>query len=55
MNWRAQQSLRLQTIADYWVRQVPDRGLARRCAWDQAEREGLQFDRKAINAALRRA
>jgi len=55
MNWRAQQSLRLQTIAEHWVRQVPDRELARRCAWDQAEREGLQFDRKEVNAAIRRA
>jgi hypothetical protein len=55
MHWRAQQNCRLQTIAEYWVRQVPDRGLAGQCAWDQAEREGLQFDRKEINAALRRA
>ncbi len=55
MNRRAQQSCRLQAIAEYWVRQVPDRELARKCAWDQAEREGLQFDRKQINAAIRRA
>ena len=55
MNWRAQQNLRLQKLAEYWVRQVPDRELVRKCVWDQAEREGLQFDRKEINAALRRA
>ena len=55
MNQRALNNMRLQTVADYWVRQVPDRDMARKCAWDQAEREGLQFDRKEINAAIRRA
>jgi hypothetical protein len=55
VNQRAQHNLRLQKIAEYWVRQVPDRELVRKCAWDQAEREGLQFDRKEVNAALRRA
>ena len=55
MNQRAQHNLRLQKIAEYWVRQVPDRELVRKCAWDQAEREGPQFDRKEVNAALRRA
>ena len=46
--------MRLQKIAEYWVRSVLDPELARKCAWDEAEREGLRFDRKAINAALRR-
>jgi hypothetical protein len=55
MNQRALDSMRLQTVADYWVRATPDRDLARKCAWDQAEREGLQFDRKEVNAAIRRA
>lgn len=55
MNQQTQANLRFQKIAEYWVRQVPDPELARKCAWDEAEREGLRFDRKEINAALRRA
>jgi hypothetical protein len=55
MNQRALNSMRLQTVANYWVRATPDRELARKCAWDQAEKEGLQFERKEINAAIRRA
>ena len=47
--------MRLQRIADYWVRSVPDRELARKCIWDEAGRAGLPFDRKQINEALRRA
>ena len=55
MNQRAQENLRLHKIAEYWVRQVPDYELARKCAWEEAETEGLRFDRKEINAVLRRA
>lgn len=56
MNDRARETMRLQTIARYWVRAgLLDFELARKCAWDEAEREGLRFDRKEMNAALRRA
>jgi hypothetical protein len=52
----ASEAMRLQTIADYWVRATfGDYTMARGCAWNQAEEEGLRFDRKQINAAMRRA
>ncbi len=56
MNDRALESMRLQTIARYWVRVgLGDYSLARKGARDQADEEGLRFTQKEVNAAVRRA
>jgi hypothetical protein len=53
----ALEAMRLQTIARYWVDAVGGDNwhLARRAAWSEAEKAGLRFDAKQLNAALRRA
>jgi hypothetical protein len=53
----AQEAMRLQTIARYWVDAVgrDDWHLARKAAWNEAEDPGLRFNAKQLNAALRRA
>ena len=56
MNDRALESMRLQTIADYWIRaDLKDYNLTRKCARDQADEEGLRFTQKDVNSAVRRA